>query len=136
MKIHTVSSCIITLAFIVSGCFKEEDGCDPNRYCDTVPIDSNWVHVNLTEQSTGVPIVIYNGNLENNNVIMRDTLYTNTVDYFLPVEVVYTIEAYYRSGPNTIIAVDSQKLEEETFRNCGETCYENSEITLDLVLID
>ena len=106
-----------------------------SRFCEeSTPIDSNWVNIDLTEQSTGVPIVLYNDNLEDNNVILRDTLYTSSISYYLPMEVVYTAEAYYRSGPNTIIAVDSRRLD-QTFQNCGQTCYENNEITLDLVLL-
>ena len=136
MKIHPLIYILIAFSFLFTGCFSNDDECDPSRFCESTPIDSNWVNIDLTEQSTGVPIVLYNDNLEDNNVILRDTLYTSSISYYLPMEVVYTAEAYYRSGPNTIIAVDSRRLDQETFQNCGQMCYENNEITLDLVLID
>ncbi len=133
-----IKHCIIVLLsfIILTSCTSDEDSCDPNLICTTVSIDSNWVNLSITEQLSGVPIVLYNGNLENNLIVLRDTLYSDSHDYYLPTGIRYTAEAYYRSGPNIIIAVDSKKLTTESFTNCDDTCYESDEITLDLVLIE
>jgi hypothetical protein len=133
MKINLIY--ILLLLFTVFSC-TSSDECDTSRYCEPYPIDSNWVDLELTVQSSGVPIVIYNGNIEDNNIVLRDTLYDASFSYYLSTDVRYTVEAYYRSGPNTIIAVDSKKLKSESYVNCDETCYESDEITLDLELIE
>lgn len=128
--------CGLGLALCLSSCWKNTDECDPNRYCEPFPIDSNWVDLELTVQSTGVPIILYRGNIEDHDIVLRDTMYSGQFSYYLPTNVRYTAEAYYRSGPNTIIAVDSKKLKSDSYVNCDETCYESEEITLDLVLIE
>lgn len=133
-----IKRCIIVLLSFISAasCTPDENSCDPNLICTTVSIDSNWVNLSITEQLLGVPIALYNGNLEDNLIVLRDTLYGDSYDYYLPTGIRYTAEAYYRSGPNIIIAVDSKKLTTESFTNCDDTCYESDEITLDLVLIE
>ncbi|MDC3336268.1 hypothetical protein OAW23_00215 [Flavobacteriales bacterium] len=130
--------CILALlSFItITSCNSDGDSCNPDLICTTVSIDSNWVNLSITEQLSGVPIALYNGNLEDNLIVLRDTLYGDSYDYYLPTGIRYTAEAYYRSGPNIIIAVDSKKLTTESFTNCDDTCYESDEITLDLVLIE
>jgi len=125
----------LVLIVALSSC-TSTDECDTSRYCEPFPIDSNWVNLDLTVQSSGVPIVIYNGNIEDNNVVLRDTMYDASFSYYLSTDVRYTVEAYYRSGPNAIIAVDSKRLKSESYVNCDETCYDSDEITLDLELIE
>ncbi len=125
----------ITIWFLAS-CNSQVDECDASIYCHPTPIDSNWVNLQISERTFGVPVILYRGNIEDNQIVLRDTLYSNEISYYLPTDRTYTAEAYYQVGPNLIIAVDSDELEEDTFQNCGETCYQSDEITLDLVLID
>ena len=127
---------ILFSVLLFASCLRNTDECDTSKYCEPFPIDSNWINLDLTVQSAGVPIIIYDGNLEDENIVLKDTMYANEISYYLPTDVVYTIEAYYRSGPNTIIAVDSKKLKRDSYVNCNETCYESEEITLDLELIE
>lgn len=136
MNYKSYYTVVLFVLILASACENNQDNCDPNLICTVNPIDSNWVNLSITKQGSGVPVTIYNGNLENNLIVLRDTLYDSSIDYFLSTGITYTAEAYYHSGPNIIIAVDSKKLKTKTFTNCDDTCYESDEITLDLVLIE
>ena len=124
----------IVLTIIFSACTKQNaDNCDPDLYCDTVPWDSGFVTINVTQNSThGVPIIIYEGYVEDNKIVLEDTLYDASWEYYLPIDTRYAVEAYYTESTSTIIALDGDKLKQSSFTNCSETCYNEPGIDLDV----
>jgi hypothetical protein len=82
-----------------------------------------------------VNVRVYEGNIDNG--ILFDSFVTtnNEETYLLPVNKDYSAEAEYGDGEITIIAVDGDRLNQDSFQNCNETCYDwDHGITLDLEL--
>jgi len=122
----------IGFAFVLSNCTKYDDDCDPNTYCDTLPYDSGYVNIQVSFKGNGVPIIIYKGYADENEVIMYDTLWVEENSYYLPLGNRYAVEAFYYESNSTIIALDGGKIKQSSFWNCEEECYELAEITLDV----
>lgn len=124
---------LVTIHFN-SSCTKYQDNnCDPNKYCDTVPWDSGFVTINVTQNITsGVPIIIYKGYVEDNDILLKDTLYEKSNEYYLPIDTRYAVEAFYYETGKTIVALDGEKLKQSSFINCSTTCYNKPAIDLDV----
>lgn len=124
--------CITCSVFLLSNCNKDTDDCDPDAYCDTLPYDSGYVNIQSSYKGQGIPIIVYNGYVEDNDVLFYDTMWDVEYSYWLPLDKRYSVEAYYYESNKTIIALDGAKIKQASFWNCGEECYEESEITLDV----
>lgn len=129
---------LIITFFILSGivaCSKYNyDDCEPSSNCYPYPIDSGYVYVNLTYNGNGpgVPVILYEGYVEDQNILWADTVYQDELIFWLPIKTRYAVEAFYSYGGQTTIALDGKKLKEESYDDCGETCYEESSIILDV----
>ena len=122
----------IGLLFFVTRCAKYDDDCDPDVYCDTVPYDSGYINIQANFKGNGIPIIVYQGYAEAENILFYDTMWSEEYSYYLPLGNRYAVEAFYFDLNNTIIALDGAKLKEESFWNCEEECHELAEITLDV----
>ena len=87
-----------------------------------------WGPLNVTltinNENPFVPLVIYIGNIEDNNIEWIDTSYS--ADYWVdvPVNKYYSITAEYKSGDKTIFAVDGDDFKlKYTENNCDFPCY-------------
>mgnify|MGYP006090777969 FL=1 len=123
---------ILFLSFALSHCTKQDDDCDPNKFCDTLVQDSGDVNIKVTYNGNGIPIIVYKGYADQNDILFYDTLWSEEISYYLPLGNRYAVEAYYYESNSTIIALDGNKLKESSFWNCDEECYELAEITLDV----
>jgi len=123
---------LIGLAFSFSKCTKYDDDCDPDKYCDTLPYDSGYVNIQVSFKGNGIPIVLYKGYADENEILLYDTLWVEENSYYLPLGNRYAVEAYYNDVNATIIALDGAKIKQSSFWNCEEECYELAEITLDV----
>jgi hypothetical protein len=123
---------ILFLSFALSHCTKQDDDCDPNKFCDTLVQDSGDVNIKVTYNGNGTPIIVYKGYADQNDILFYDTLWSEEISYYLPLGNRYAVEAYYYESNSTIIALDGNKLKESSFWNCDEECYELAEITLDV----
>ena len=122
---------ILFLVFALSHCTKNDD-CDPDAFCDTLPYDSGNVNVKVTSNGSGIPIILYKGYADQNEILFYDTLWSEENSYYLPLGNRYAVEAYYHESNSTIIALDGNKIKQSSFWNCDEKCYELAEITLDV----
>ena len=123
---------ILGIAFALSHCTKQKDDCDPNVFCDTLPYDSGSVNIEVSYKGNGIPIIVYKGYADQNEILFYDTLWSEEKSYYLPLGNRYAVEAYYYEFNSTIIALDGDKIKQSSFWNCDEKCYELSEITLDV----
>lgn len=123
---------LIAVGYFAVSCSKDMETCDESLYCDTLPYDSGWVDIEIDYKNQGVPIKLYRGLIEDGNLISEDTAYDNVYYYYLPLGNRYSAEAYYENGNQTIITLNSVKLSQSSFYNCGEECYEEAEVDLDL----
>ncbi len=68
------------------------------------------VDITINEDNPFVPLVFYKGKVEEDNIEWIDTAYSETLYLYSPVDQYYSIKAFYKSGVQTIIAVDGDKL--------------------------
>jgi hypothetical protein len=82
------------------------------------------VKVSINSENLFVPITIYIGNIEDNNIEYTDT--TWAADYWIdvPVNKYYSVAAKYISGADTIVSVDGDnfKIRKNT-NDCDEDCW-------------
>lgn len=117
----------LTLAFQFTACETEDwHGEIDCADCFTYKPDSAriWIYLTANSENDSIPIVIYRGNYEDGIEERRDTATSDFFDPVLAMGKIYTIEAKYRDGNETILAYDSDKM---TIYNandeCGSTCY-------------
>lgn len=82
------------------------------------------VKLTINNENKFIPLVIYIGNIEDNNIEWIDTSYS--ADYWVevPVNNYYSISAEYKSGDKTIFAVDGDDFKlKYTESNCDQPCY-------------
>ncbi len=120
----------------VSGCQRVREDCDPTIYCDTNYPDSGYVDITVTEVGTNgfVPITIYEGDVEDNKIVLTDTLYSTTTYYYLPVRKRFSAKATYLKAGITTQVFDGTKIKITKFWNCNERCYEVRDGKLNLQL--
>lgn len=122
-----------TLTIFSCNKYSSED-CEPSSDCYPYEIDSGYVTLNITYNAggAGIPVTLYEGYAEDNNVVWYDTIYQESVTFWLPTKKRYAAEAYYTVGGPVTVTLDGKKLKEKSYYDCGETCYEINEIFLDL----
>lgn len=127
--------------FALSSCFKDnnndDDDCDPNKVCYTDSPETLFVKLKLSSSPDDSPVKVrlYVGDVDDGELYDSFQTTKNEESYLLPVNNDYSAEAEYSDGEITIIAVDGDRLSQDSFQNCGETCYDwDHSITLDLEL--
>lgn len=137
MKKHLFFIALFFVALAFSSCFKSDE-CDPNKYCNTERPDSAWVNVTVSYSPRNVPVpfVIYNGDVEDDLIVLRDTAYMDVQSYYLPAGERYSIKASYVIDGTSVQAYDGGKLRVEKFWNCDERCYEAPDLNLDCSLLE
>ena len=121
---------IFLLAF---SCRAINDDCDPNYYCNTFAYQYGWLNVELTNpNNTPTLIRLYAGYVEDNELLTELYTIENSYSFYLTVGNRYSVEVYYQNGSQTTIALDGGRLRQESRTNCGETCYEEPSLNLNL----
>jgi hypothetical protein len=128
MKRLFTISLLLSLAFLLlSGCNKDniyqEVDCS---LCFATPPDSGFIRPEITinVQNMRVPVSVYEGPVEEQRLVFRDTFSVPTPRIELPVEKEYSVTATYLKGTDTIIVIDGDKLEiKKAVGQCGGTCY-------------
>ncbi len=131
---------IITVILLIIGFSCEEDpfvfdvNCDE---CFTSEPDSADLIVDITinEENPFVPLVFYRGDVEEDNIEWIDTSYSETLYLYSPVNEYYSIKAFYKSGSQTIIAVDGDRMKTTRVSDvCDYDCWVIKGGTLDVRL--
>lgn len=68
------------------------------------------VDITINEENPFVPLIFYKGKAEEGNIEWIDTAYSETLYLYSPVDQYYSIKAFYKSGEQTIISIDGDKL--------------------------
>ncbi|MCB9197295.1 MAG: hypothetical protein H6600_02470 [Flavobacteriales bacterium] len=126
---------IFFLLLLIIGCSKyASSDCSPSSSCNPVEIDSGYVYINLsyTGSGAGIPVILYEGYVEDQNIIWADTVYESELTFWLENGKRYAAEAYYNYGGQLTVALDGRKLKQKSYQDCGQTCYQESSITLDV----
>jgi len=121
----------ILLVFIVSliGCERERNYGFENIDCtECYQKKPEWgpisITVTINDENPYVPLVVYIGDIEDNNVDWVDTAYTT--DFWIDVKPdrYHSLSAKYKVGDKTVFAVDGDELKlKYTTSDCDEPCY-------------
>jgi hypothetical protein len=127
---------MVAIGGFMNSCQRVREDCDPTIYCNTDYPDSGYVDITVTEVGSSgfVPITIYEGDVEDNKVMLIDTLYTTTTYYYLPVKKRFSAKAVYVKAGITTQVFDGTKIKVTKFWNCNEKCYEVRDGKLNLQL--
>ncbi|MDP4188433.1 MAG: hypothetical protein Q8907_06590 [Bacteroidota bacterium] len=93
------------------------------------------VKLTVNEENPRVPISIYQGKYEYNNVILNDTLSQENVHYDLPVNKNYSVVARYKMGNKTVYAIDGDQVKAKNSSTyCNTNCWIVTEGNVDVRL--
>ncbi len=104
--------------------------------CIEVPPTEGYLSVRYTlnAQNPHVPIEIYRGDFENNDLILRDTLPSSHNPYRLPIDEYYSVVAKYLRGQDTIIVIDGDDIEADETEYSDKSCWSVDNGTIDVKL--
>lgn len=133
LKFYTLIVVLSAIILTMPSCLKDDENCTVSSDCYTSKIDSGDVAIRITygNGQSGVPVTLYRGYAENNDVIWHDTVYQDEVVLYMPVGQRYAAEAEYKTAAQTIVALDGKKLKQDKHRECGTTCYDFPSVSLD-----
>ncbi len=82
------------------------------------------IKVTINAQNPSVPLVVYAGNIEDNDTIYIDTTYSSDYSVDVPVDRYYSVMAEYKDNNKIILAVDGDKLKtDKNTKDCDQECY-------------
>lgn len=127
---------LITTLTAFTNCRDKYEDCTEQDYanCNPVKPDSGFFVLELThnEQYPETVVRVFSGNFEDGDLIYQDTLFTDSWDYYLPVERRYSFTATYKRGTDEIVAIDGSYINVIEYVTCEENCYDMNEPVIDL----
>lgn len=139
-RLFAVLSVLLAIAFAshVSGC--EEDERCPNGFkpfnCNEVTPSMGTLHVKVIISGSNpfIPVTIFRGTVEQNQIELQDTLTSVSKDYYLP-NAEYSVRATYQTtingNPATVYSIDGGTLRYNSTEYCDGKCYEEGRLDLD-----
>jgi hypothetical protein len=129
--------CFLLLIMIIglTGC-KDALFVDCNSCAIDEPVDGE-INISLTinDLNQSVPITVYNGKFEYNNIYYTDTVKTSSLVVIYPVNQYFSVTAKYKSGTKTIIAVSGGELKtKKNSGSCQNDCWTISNGDIDVKL--
>ena len=120
---------IYLLTLFLYGCEREEPASFSSVDCSDCYQDKpEWGPINvlltINEENPYVPLIIYRGDIENNDIEYIDTSISTNYWVDVPVNKYYSIAAKYLSGEDTIYVVDGDDIKVKyTETDCDLPCY-------------
>jgi len=96
---------------------------------------SVFVEVTIDGDHQEVPIRIFEGNFEDDVVVITDTLSTDEAEFELPVERDYSVAAEYQDGGETVLAIDGGRLSISHTDYEDARCWDVDNLRLDAKLV-
>lgn len=126
---------ILTLPFSVSSCTEDENGwISPFSNCHVEPTHGRLRVEVSAQRNAGVPIQLFEGDFDEGEPFLLDTLYSSSREYRLPVGD-YSGTARYLEGVDTILVVAGDDIStSQTEDDDGDLCWQVENGTLDLTL--
>ena len=82
------------------------------------------IMVTINNDNPYVPLVIYRGDIESNDIEYMDIAYSSEYTVDVPPDKYYSVTAEYKDGSKTIFAVDGDKLKmKKNIKDCDKECY-------------
>jgi hypothetical protein len=130
IKILFCVSMLLFLAVVSCKEYNDTSSVDCNTYdfsdCYTSePYDGRmYVKLTINDENPKVPIAIYQGKLEENDLYLTDTVDNEYYDTLLPIDHFYTIIAEYKRNGEKIFAVDGDEIKKSHAKICDSTCWD------------
>ncbi len=102
-----------------------------NCYTEKPDFADLVIDLSINSKYPAVPVIIYTGDVEGNNVLITDTAYVSPYYAYVKVGRKYSVKAEYKSPEKTIYTVNGTRLKTLTVTDaCDQSCYviENEEI--------
>lgn len=135
MKIPISIILVFTLAFAQSCRSKYED-CTQLDYddCFTERPEAGLVRILLTinEENPEVHVECYFGDYEKGDFFWEDDFRKTSINEYLDVETDLSFIAFYKSGNDSIIAVDGGRVDVFSYQMCEYRCYDVRVLEIDL----
>jgi hypothetical protein len=132
---YYISLLIITSLFIFNSCEDSYDGIyNGDSSCDTIEPFYGYLKLKLTinAENQRVPISVYRGIIDDNEVVYIDTVSTNNFEVSMPVDEFYSVKAKYIFDDKTIYAIDGNKIKKSSYTYGDSTCWEVRNGNIDL----
>lgn len=130
------------LLFVFNGCdflYNNDEDCEPAppSCIDVRPtIGQLIIRSTINGNNTSVPIAVYRGDFEKNDLVLRDTLISSGATYILPVDQYYSVVAeYIQKDGDTVIAIDGDDISVDLDEYCDKDCYDVDEGNIDIRLL-
>jgi hypothetical protein len=82
------------------------------------------IELTVNNQYPRVPVTVYNGNVEDNDIVAYDTATSSPFYFYVPTDKKYSVKAQYTTADITIYAIDGTNLKVLRVSNaCDESCY-------------
>jgi hypothetical protein len=117
---------IITLLVIAFSCENGASfGVDCNEcYYDRPDSADLIIYITINSENPYVPIKLFRGDVENNQLDWVDTVYSKEYRLYSEVGQTYSVEAKYKSGSKDILAVDGDKISTSLVTDvCDQDCW-------------
>lgn len=121
--IHTAFLLSILVFFSCEGDLLETVDCSE---CYQTEPDTGDIKVDITinDQNPSIPLIIYKGDIDNNNIEYIDTAFSSPYYLDVPIGKYYSVKAKYKVNEKTIIAIDGDKIKtKKVTDSCDEDCY-------------
>ncbi len=85
------------------------------------------IKLTLNDENLSVPLIIYKGKLEENNIIIIDTANSESYNVMLAPDNYYTVKARYISGNDIIYAIGGDNVKKIRNQVCDSICWTTQE---------
>lgn len=114
--------------------------CANYDYSDCNTAEPGLVALNITltinNENPKVPVTIYEGKFEDNNIILTDTATNSTYTALLVPDAYYTVSVRYVSGNKVIYAIGGDNVKKIQNNVCDSVCWTVQEGNVDVRLKD
>jgi hypothetical protein len=134
------------LLFIVICFFGLFNSCEKNRgltvdcdecYYDEPDSGDLIVYLTINDENTRIPLIIYKGQVDDEWIEYVDTAVSSPYYLYVALDEYYSVEAEYKSGDQTIYAVDGDKIKSRfVTETCEYDCWIISDGVIDVELKD
>lgn len=117
----------LILILVLSGCqekiFTGNVNCD-ECYTDKPDSAALYIDVTINDKYKAVPLVIYNGEVENDQVEWIDTTHISDYWVWVAVDRYYSVKVEYASDKDTIYVIDATKIKKKRVSDaCDDACW-------------
>jgi hypothetical protein len=118
--------------------FYNSEDCANYDYSDCNTTEPLLVGLNIkltiNDENLYVPVTVYEGKMEDNLVVLTDTVSTSKYNILLPPDKYYTVKARYKKGNTIIYAVGGDKIKKSHTTTCDSTCWSTDEGNINIEL--